>query len=196
MSRSNRRGPTDAAPSNKPLLIALAVILTALIVVTFLAFSGKLNKDEPDPYAANTPAPQETDAGGAAAPETPAAPEETAAPDVSAAPTPSPTPAPTPAPTPFVVIPGNYILPESAARYYTETELAGMSDRDLTLARNEIFARHGYLFTTPWIAGYFETQSWYTGATPAAQFDSAVLNSYERANIDLIVRVEAERAGG
>lgn len=189
MSKSKRRA-TDEVPSNKPLLIALAVILTALIVVTFLAFSGKLNKDEPDPYA--EAAVQETDAG--AVPDV--APEETAAPAESEAPAATAAPAATPSPTPFAVLPGSYILPDSAGRYYTEAELAGLDDRDLTLARNEIFARHGYLFTTPWIDAYFRTQSWYNGTTPAAQFDSEVFNDYERTNIELIVRIEAERAGG
>ena len=180
------RGGTDAVPSNKPLLIALAVILTALLVVTFLAFSGKLNRHEPDPYeeaaaAAETMLPAETPAGAddSDGAQTSAAPIETAA--------------PTPAPA---IGPGTYIFPDSAGRYLTEEELAGLTDRDLMLARNEIFARHGYIFTTDWIQGYFLTQGWYRGTVPAVQFDSSVFNDYERANIDLIVRVEAERAGG
>ena len=77
----------------------------------------------------------------------------------------------------------------------SESELENLGERELMLARNEIFARHGFIFTTQWIQGYFLTQGWYRGTVPANQFDSSVFNSYERANIDLILRVEAERAG-
>ena len=123
--------------------------------------------------------------------ETPAGADNSDGAQTSAAPI--ETAAPTPAPA---LGPGTYIFPDSAGRYLTEEELAGLTDRDLMIARNEIFARHGYIFTTDWIQGYFLTQGWYRGTVPAVQFDSSVLNDYERANIDLIVRVEAERAGG
>ncbi|MBQ6403695.1 MAG: YARHG domain-containing protein, partial [Oscillospiraceae bacterium] len=86
--------------------------------------------------------------------------------------------------------------PDSNSRVHSEAGLEGLSDRELMLARNEIFAHHGFIFTTQWSQGYFLTQGWYRGTTPASQFDSSVFNSYERANVDLILRIEAERAGG
>ena len=163
------------AQSNKPLLIALIAIVLALLVVTFLAFTGKFtpHDDEPAPVAAATMTPEE---------ETP-----------STEPTAAPTAAPTAEPTPTG---GTYILPDSNSRLLSEAELEGLGERELMLARNEIFARHGFIFTTQWIQGYFLTQGWYRGTTPASQFDSSVFNSYERANVDLILRIEAERAGG
>ena len=185
------------AKSNKPLLIAMIAIVLALLVVTFLAFTGKLgpHDDEPEPVAAATMTPEE---------ETPQS-EPTAAPDESPSaeptaeptPTPAPTSAPTPTPAPTVApaTGGTYILPDSNSRALSEAELESLSDRELMLARNEIFARHGFIFTTQWIQGYFLTQGWYRGTTPANQFDSSVFNSYERANVDLILRIEAERAG-
>ena len=191
-----------AVSGNKPLLIALAVILTALLVVTFLAFTGKLGKQDSSiaPVAAATAAPEETAAVAASVPTMTPAPTiaPTPSPTLSPTPTPTPTPSPTPAPTASpspAAEAGRYILPESNTRYYSEDELAELSDRDLLLARNEIFARHGFIFTTDWIQGYFLTQSWYEGTTPAQRFNADVFNAVERANIALIQRVEAERMG-
>ena len=178
------------AKSNKPLLIAMIVIVLALLVVTFLAFTGKLgpHDDEPEPVAAAAMTPElETPE---TVPTTAPTIEVTAEP--TAEPTPTPAPTPTPEPTPTG---GTYILPDSNSRVLSEAELEGLSERELMLARNEIFARHGFIFTTKWIQGYFLTQGWYRGTTPASQFDSSVFNSYERANVDLILRIEAERAG-
>lgn len=180
------------AKSNKPLLIAMIAIVLALLVVTFLAFTGKLgpHDDEPEPVAAATMTPElETPE---TVPTTAPTAEVTAEPTAEPTPTPVLTPTPTPEPTPTG---GTYILPDSNSRVLSEAELEGLSERELMLARNEIFARHGFIFTTQWIQGYFLTQGWYRGTTPASQFDSSVFNSYERANVDLILRIEAERAG-
>ena len=129
-----------------------------------------------------------------AEPEITPEPTATAAP-ATPAPTPVPTPTPEPTPTPPAPTGGTYILPDSDSRMLTEADLENLGERELMRARNEIFARHGFIFTTQWIQGYFLTQGWYRGTTPANQFDSSVFNSYERANIDLILRIEAERAG-
>ena len=171
----------------------MIAIVLALLVVTFLAFTGKFSPhdDEPEPAAAATMTPEQTEPP-AEATAVPTA-EPTAEP--TAAPTPVPTPTPEPTPTPPAPTGGTYILPDSNSRMLSESELEGLGERELMLARNEIFARHGFIFTTQWIQGYFLTQGWYRGTTPANQFDSSVFNSYERANIDLILRVEAERAG-
>ena len=189
------------AKSNKPLLIAMIAIVLALLVVTFLAFTGKLGPHDPEPEpaaaASVTPEQEPSETVPAALPTAEPAPEPTAEPTPTPAPTPAPTP--TPEPTPEATVApasgGTYILPDSNSRMLTEADLANLSDRELMLARNEIFARHGFIFSTQWLQGYFLTQGWYRGTTPASQFDSSVFNSYERANIDLILRVEAERAG-
>lgn len=186
---------TAAMASNKPLIIVLMVILAALLVVTFLAITGKLGKQDADsiPTAAataeiETEAPAEPTPGAVISVST-ATPEPTATP----APTEPPQPTETPAPA---ALSGHFILPESNSRLLTEEDLEGLSERELMLARNEIFARHGFIFSTQWIQGYFLTQDWYHGTMTAEQFDGGVFNVYERGNIDLILRVEAERAGG
>ena len=41
---------------------------------------------------------------------------------------------------------GGYLLSDSATRLYTRSELEPLSDYELYVARNEIFARHGRMF--------------------------------------------------
>lgn len=62
---------------------------------------------------------------------------------------------------------GEYIFPDSDSRYLTEEEVRKIDPGELRLARNELFARHGYIF----------------------QDED---NEYEKKNAELINLVEAE----
>jgi hypothetical protein len=55
----------------------------------------------------------------------------------------------------------DYLLPFSASRELTEDDISSMDELELTLARNEIYARHGKLFDTPEIQSYFDGLQWY-----------------------------------
>ena len=59
--------------------------------------------------------------------------------------------------------------------------------------RNEIYARHGYIFGSADLNSYFQSMNWYHGYLTADQFDDSVLNEYERANLDMIKREEEWR---
>ncbi len=48
-------------------------------------------------------------------------------------------------------------------RRLTENDLSGMSQKELRLMRNWIFARHGYIFKTADMRTFFEQQPWYEG---------------------------------
>ena len=85
------------------------------------------------------------------------------------------------------------LLPGSSSRYISQEELEALSNAELRLARNEIYARHGRIFDSPDLAEYFESQPWYQGTVPADQFDESVLNQWERANLELILQEEASR---
>jgi hypothetical protein len=37
---------------------------------------------------------------------------------------------------------------------------------DLKIMRNEVYARHGYIFNTPEMRGYFMKQNWYRPRSP------------------------------
>ena len=71
----------------------------------------------------------------------------------------------------------------------TERMLANVSINDLRLLRNEVYARHGRPFQTPWLAEYFRSEPWYT---PRQNFSDAELSATERANIALITKREEE----
>lgn len=80
----------------------------------------------------------------------------------------------------------DYICPGSDSRYLTESDVSGLSDWELLLARNEIYARHGRKFDDPDIRAYFESKSWYNGTIDPDNFDASVFNVYEKANIEFI----------
>lgn len=137
------------------------------------------------PVATNIPA-------GSSEPLSPDEPE-TEAPTPTPAPTPSPAPTPTPSP---LLSTGEYILPDSDERYLSRDDLAGLTQEQCCLARNEIYARHGRIFRTAAIARYFSAKSWYSATVPAEDFSDSVLNRYEIANIDFISDYENEKWGG
>lgn len=85
----------------------------------------------------------------------------------------------------------NYILPYSNSIYYTEADLMGLSQDELRLARNEIYAKHGRKFETEDLNQHFSSQPWYYGYLSAEEFDDSVLNIYEKANLDMIKNVES-----
>ena len=94
------------------------------------------------------------------------------------------------------VLSGDYILPESNTRYYSEEEIEDLTDREVLFALNEIYARRGRIFTGEEFRRYFESKSWYKGTIPAEEFDANQnerFNEYEKANISLLVKVAQER---
>lgn len=89
-----------------------------------------------------------------------------------------------------------YIFPDSDSRYLSEEEVRSVEADKLRIARNEIFARHGYIFNDEELSQYFNSTSWYEGMLLADQFDmDALLNDFEKKNIELIERVENEVNG-
>ncbi len=83
-----------------------------------------------------------------------------------------------------------YMLPESSTRVYDASELEGMSDHDLFVARNEIYARHGYVFEAGELSEYFESKSWYH---PTDVFNEGDITEIERQNVSLILSIEQSR---
>ena len=86
-----------------------------------------------------------------------------------------------------------YIFPDSDKKYLSEDEVRSIAAEDMAIGRNEIFARHGYIFQDEGLKAYFEGTSWYEGTVQADQFNSdAVFNDFEKKNVELIKRVEDE----
>lgn len=81
--------------------------------------------------------------------------------------------------------PGRF--PEASIKYLSVNDISGMSNYDLRLMRNEIFARHGFIFKSDDLRNYFNNQNWYQ-----AQYEDVtnMLSKIEKANIDLIKKYE------
>ena len=89
----------------------------------------------------------------------------------------------------------HYIIPYSNTRYLTENDLRGLSEWELKLARNEIYARHGRRFKDPALQEYFDAQSWYTGLYDPEDFDknhSDELSDLEKWNAEFILQYEKD----
>ena len=90
----------------------------------------------------------------------------------------------------------DYVLPGSASKCYSRSELEKMSLWELYLARNEIFARHGRGFKNQDLTDYFATKRWYTQTYTPEEFDaisSSQLNDYELKNVQTMYEIEQSR---
>lgn len=96
----------------------------------------------------------------------------------------------------YYVDPDSYILYDSDRGYVTSAELTQLSLQELCYAKNEIYARHGRLFQSQELAGYFEQKNWYWGYLPAEQFSDSMLNECETANVAAIQQEEYARQSG
>lgn len=79
-----------------------------------------------------------------------------------------------------------FVFYDSDTRYLTHQEVNDLTQETLRIAKNEIYARHGRIFTSDDLKAYFESTSWYEGTIPAEQFDESIFNPIEKANILLI----------
>lgn len=86
----------------------------------------------------------------------------------------------------------DYILPNSDKVYYSRSDFAGLSDWELYVARNEIYARYGREFKNDDLARYFARKSWYVPRYTPEEFDSMAspLNAYEKHNVDELLSYE------
>jgi uncharacterized membrane protein YvbJ len=83
----------------------------------------------------------------------------------------------------------NYIFTKSTSEKLLESDLATLSKENLALARNEIYARHGYIFKSEPFNSYFDSKSWYKPDTSFKGLKRE-FNAVESYNIDLITKQE------
>ena len=84
------------------------------------------------------------------------------------------------------------VFPASSDRLLSEGDVRALSDYDLRIAINEIYARNHYQFQNAEMREYFSKKSWYTGLYPNQEDVRARFNSTEEANVKLM---EKERSG-
>lgn len=61
-----------------------------------------------------------------------------------------------------------------------------MEPKWLRIAKNEIFARHGRMFSDPEIQAYFDSKEWYYGYIKPDDFDMNTLTEIEKSNIEFL----------
>lgn len=83
----------------------------------------------------------------------------------------------------------DYILNDSANVKLTDGQLNSLNKSDLTLARNEIYARHGFVFQTEPFKSYFSSKAWYK-ANPSFKGRDEDINEVEKYNVQLILKYE------
>lgn len=79
------------------------------------------------------------------------------------------------------------LMPQSDDRALTNADLAGWSNWNLTLARNEIYARHGRPFNNDFIRRYFLSTGWYS---PNPNFRESWLTPLESRNAAFIAEYQ------
>ena len=147
-------------------------------------------------------------------------PSPTPTPTPTSTPTPTPTPTPTSAPETIpeadteitringikdpstnsdIYIPGatasSYLWPDADKRYYSESELDGLTEGQVRYLINEIYARAGYTFKNDLWTQYFEQKTWYRATVSNEEFTSnpkSYLNSYEYQNVELINKYQKD----
>ncbi len=80
----------------------------------------------------------------------------------------------------------DYIVPASASRGLRQADILHLTAGELRLARNEIFARHGYIFDSEDLQQYFQQQEWYT---PDPNYDGS-LSEVEKNNAEWLLGME------
>ena len=86
------------------------------------------------------------------------------------------------------------VFEDSSERLLEWSDIYMLSNEDIRIAKNEIYARHGRQFVTDYIADYFNSKSWYKGTVEPETFDAdtSVFNEYEVANIQKIADTEGK----
>ncbi len=83
-------------------------------------------------------------------------------------------------------LPGKY--PFASHRILIYDDIKNLSQYDLRIMRNEIYARHGYIFQNNEMKYYFTSQSWYSPKYNDVNF---LLSATEKYNIDFIKQYES-----
>ena len=82
------------------------------------------------------------------------------------------------------------MIPYSNQRLLGDSDVAGLSLREINYAKNEIYARHGRKFDSQELQNYFNSKSWYYGTIEPENFDVSLLTDVEKKNAEFFFDVE------
>jgi serine/threonine-protein kinase len=77
-------------------------------------------------------------------------------------------------------------------RRVTEADLAGKSQFELDLMRNEIYARYGRRFKRQELQAYFDRQPWYTPQYSPDSFPETLLTPIQKRNALFIAKYQKQ----
>ncbi|WP_124067624.1 YARHG domain-containing protein [Clostridium sp. E02] len=75
-------------------------------------------------------------------------------------------------------------------KYYSEDDFKDDPLLIIHLAKNEIYAMHGYIFKDEDLNNYFRVQLWYEPYVTPENFDVNVFNEYEKANLKILSKLD------
>ena len=78
------------------------------------------------------------------------------------------------------------VFEDSSERLLEWSDIYMLSNEDIRIAKNEIYARHGRRFASTDLQSYFDQMAWYNGTVQSQNFDSGCLNAVEVANISFL----------
>ena len=79
---------------------------------------------------------------------------------------------------------------ETYKKYYTKEEFENEPMLVIHLAKNEIYARHGYIFTNEDLYNYFMGCIWYNPTYEGTDFDDSIFNECEKANLEILADLD------
>ncbi len=79
---------------------------------------------------------------------------------------------------------------ETDKKYYTKEEFENEPMLVIHLAKNEIYARRGYIFTNEDLYNYFMGCIWYSPTCDSTDFDDSIFNEYEKANLEILANLD------
>ena len=86
-----------------------------------------------------------------------------------------------------------YIFYDSDSRYLQKSELKNLSEEEVLIALNELYARRGYQFqTNQFLIDHFNNCDWYQGKDTNQAVVEKRFNKYERKNKNMLVTYEKE----
>lgn len=88
----------------------------------------------------------------------------------------------------FEIPASGYVIEDSDVRRISESELYGMTEHQVCIARNEIYARHGNIFSGQIYIDYFNHMPWYTEISK-----NVSLTQIEKDNVATITAYEKSR---
>ena len=79
---------------------------------------------------------------------------------------------------------------DTSGTVYTASDFAGLPAEVVHIAKNEIYARHGYSFKDAQLYGYFMGQVWYTPSVMPKDFSEEIFSETEVKNLDLLNSID------